>query len=151
MIVRRGDAEDAVALGLLRLRAVQHGGTEVTPDGEAFVAWFADWFLTHQETHVPFVAEEDGALVAVAWLALAERVPGQTGLSRLFGDVQAVYVVPEARGRGVASAVVRALLADAAATGLEHVTVHANEAAAGLYQRAGLEGDPMWLRWAPAP
>ncbi|WP_233149656.1 GNAT family N-acetyltransferase [Kineosporia sp. A_224] len=151
MIVRRGDADDAVALGRLRLRAVQHGSTEVTPDGETFVAWFADWFRTRLGTHVPFVAEEDGTLVAVAWLALAERVPGQTGRPRLFGDVQAVYVVPEARGRGMASAVVRALLADAAATGLEHVTVHANEAAAGVYRRAGFEGDAMWLRWAPAP
>ncbi|MBI4942652.1 MAG: GNAT family N-acetyltransferase [Actinobacteria bacterium] len=150
MIVRRGAAGDAVALGRLRLRAVQHGSAEVTPDGEAFVAWFAGWFRAHLGTHVPFVAEEDGALVGVAWLALAERVPGETGRLRRCGDVQAVYVVPEARGRGVASAVVRALLADAAATGLEHVTVHANEAAAGVYRRAGFEGDAMWLRWAPA-
>ncbi|WP_327002347.1 hypothetical protein OHA72_45635 [Dactylosporangium sp. NBC_01737] len=44
----------------------------------------------HTDTHLPFVAEVDGRVVGVAWLLVAERVPGGESLDRWYGDIQSV-------------------------------------------------------------
>jgi GNAT superfamily N-acetyltransferase len=85
----------------------------------------------------------------MAWLMIAERVPGPTNPRRLCGDVQSVFVVPELRDRRVGAALIEAVLAEAGARGLEHVTVHASVRAVPFYQRGGFQHDHQWLRWRP--
>lgn len=143
--VRRGSAGDAVALAELRLRG--HSGGEL--DRDAFVEAFAAWVGDHAETHLPFLVEVDGAVAGMAWLLVAERVPGPDRPRRRFGDVQAVYVLPELRDRGVGAALLAAVLAEARGLGLEHVTVHSSERAVSLYRRVGFGPDRTWLRWLP--
>jgi GNAT superfamily N-acetyltransferase len=111
-----------------------------------FLDSFGAWIRDHP-THLPFLAELDGAAVGMAWLMVAERVPAPMQPLRRCGDVQSVFVVPQLRDRGIGAALLQAILAEAMALGLEHVTVHANDRAVPFYRRAGFEPDQTWLRW----
>ncbi|MEO7981828.1 MAG: GNAT family N-acetyltransferase [Sporichthyaceae bacterium] len=103
-----------------------------------FAAELLRWWGAHQASHVPFLGViPSGAAVGMAWLAIAARVPRPGGQGRLCGDVQSVYVVPHNRSAGIGTALIKAVVRHADALGLEHVTVHANERARSLYERAG--------------
>lgn len=149
--VRKATAADAPALGELRWRWVTeekgYKGTDRAHFGETFTAWVVE----HMATHIPFVAEESGEVVGMAWLMLAGRVPAPTRRHRRTGDVQAVYVVPELRDSGLGGDLLEALLAEARELGLEYVTVHSSQRAVHFYERRGFEHDPAWLRWLPSP
>jgi GNAT superfamily N-acetyltransferase len=146
--VRRAAAGDAAALAGLRWRATEGAGYR-RPDHGAFVESFSAWVSEHRSSHLPFIAEVDDAVAGMAWLMVAERVPGPGQPRRRCGDVQSVDVVPELRDRGIGAALVAALLAEARKLGLEHVTVHANDRALPLYLGAGFRPDQYWLRWEP--
>ncbi|GAA2368183.1 GNAT family N-acetyltransferase [Dactylosporangium salmoneum] len=85
----------------------------------------------------------------MAWLMIAERVPGPGQPCRRCGDVQSAYVVSELRGSGIGAALLDSVLAQAGKLALEHVTVHSNDLAAPLYLRSGFQHDQRWLRWEP--
>ncbi len=134
--VRAATIDDAAALAELRLA----GDTD-----RDYARRFATWMAAHASTHLPFVAVEGTDVIGVAWLALAERVPSPERPQRRCGDVQSVYVRPDRRDRGVGTALMAAVLAEARRRGLEHVTVHSSVRAVRLYERAGFGHDPQWL------
>ncbi|MFB9360067.1 GNAT family N-acetyltransferase [Actinoplanes nipponensis] len=136
MVRKAGVADVAV---LAELRGI---------DGDELEA-FADWVAAHAETHVPFVAEIDGRVVGAAWLLIAERVPGNSSMDRWYGDVQSVMVFPECRNRGVGSALMGAILAEARTRGLLHVTVHSGRRAVEFYLRNGFSHHRQLLLWEP--
>ncbi|MDG4826633.1 GNAT family N-acetyltransferase [Asanoa sp. WMMD1127] len=140
VVVRRATVADAAALSALRRDGVAD---------DAFDTSFSEWLAAHVETHLPFVAELDGRVVGMAWLFVAARVPSRSRRDRRFGDVQSVYVLPSARGRGVGAALLAEVLACAEQLSLEHVTVHSSDRAVSLYTRAGFGQDRTWLRWTP--
>jgi GNAT superfamily N-acetyltransferase len=114
------------------------GPEERTGTERAFAEELLRWWEAQRDSHVPFLAvPPSGRAVGMAWLAVSARVPRPGQAGRLCGDIQSVYVVPEHRSAGVGTALVRAVLRHAEALGLEHVTVHSNERAASLYERAG--------------
>jgi GNAT superfamily N-acetyltransferase len=94
-------------------------------------------------------AEVDGRLAGMAWLALHDRVPNPARFDRRTGDVQSVYVVPEARDAGVGTALLEAVLTEARDRELAHVTVHSSERAASLYLRFGFRDGRRWFEWRP--
>ncbi len=110
---------------------------------------YAAWVAAHAETHLPFVAEVDGAVVGAAWLLVAERVPGSGWPQRWFGDIQSVMVREEHRSRGVGAALMAAILAEARTRRLEHVTVHSGTRAVDFYLRNGFSHDRQLLIWEP--
>lgn len=148
--VRSATTEDAGGLAHLRLRELAENPGDVEVDVAEFRTTFTAWVDAHRATHLPFIAEAGGEVVGMAWLMLAERVALPQRPYRRCGDVQSVYVVPELRDRGVGAALMRALLAEAAALRLEHVTVHASVRAISFYERSGFEHDERWLRWVPS-
>jgi GNAT superfamily N-acetyltransferase len=135
MIVRPGRPADAPALAALR------DITDVPP--------FAAWMAAHAESHLPFVAEQDGQVVGSAWLHLVERVPSAESAARLSGDVQSVMVVASHRNHGVGAALMRAILAEAGARGLQLVTVHSGRRAVDFYARNGFAHHRQLLLWEP--
>jgi GNAT superfamily N-acetyltransferase len=149
IIVRKAAAADAATLAGFRLEALAEGGGDAATNGDGFVESFAAWVCDHLATHLGFVAEMGDDVVGMAWMMVAERVPSPERQCRRLGDVQSVYVMPPLRGRGIGTALLEAVLAEAARLGLEHVTVHANDRALRLYQRAGFDSDHRWLRWEP--
>jgi GNAT superfamily N-acetyltransferase len=110
---------------------------------------YTDWIAANAETHLPFVAEIDGSVVGVAWLLVAERVPGNGSLDRRYGDIQAVEVREEYRNRGIGGALIAAILAEAGTRNLLHVTVHSGRRAVDFYQRAGFCHHRQLLLWEP--
>ena len=113
------------------------------------LAAYSAWVAAHAETHVPFVAEVNGSVVGVAWLLVAERVPGNNSLDRRYGDIQAVEVREAYRNRGVGGALIATILAEAGARGLLHVTVHSGRRAVDFYRRAGFCHHRQLLLWQP--
>ena len=120
---------------------------EVEPEQ---LAAFAEWVAAHARTHLPFVAEVDGHVVGAAWLLVAERVPGNESSDRCYGDVQSVMVRQEHRNRGIGAALMAAILAEARARKLEHVTVHSGRRAVDFYLRNGFRQHRQILIWEPA-
>ncbi|GIH11658.1 hypothetical protein Rhe02_97250 [Rhizocola hellebori] len=110
---------------------------------------YAGWVAAHAQTHLPFVAEIDGAVVGAAWLLIAERVPGNESLDRLYGDIQSVMVREEHRNRGIGGALMAAILAEARERGLLHVTVHSGRRAVDFYLRNGFTHHRQLLLWEP--
>jgi GNAT superfamily N-acetyltransferase len=150
MTVRRARPDDAPALARLRWQWRVETGDDPGADRDAFLRYFATWAVDHRSTHLAFLAEVDGRLSGMAWLALADRVPTPGRFDRRTGDVQSVYVVPEARNAGVGTALLQAVLKEARDRELTHVTVHANQRAASVYLRSGFRDDQPWLEWRPA-
>ena len=137
VIVRMGGTSDVAALAELQ-------GIE-----PANVAAYATWVAAHTETHLPFVAETGGAVVGVAWLHVAERMPRNDALDRRYGDVQSVMVREEHRNRGIGAALMAAILTEARARRLTHVTVHSGRRAVDFYVRNGFTHHRQLLLWEP--
>lgn len=129
-------AGDVEALAALRFRWRHDEGGE-QGDLDTFAPAFATWWRAHDASHVALLALEDGAAVGMAWLAIMERVPGPERFRRTSGMVQSVYVVPEARGRGVAAGLMTALVTTARERGLDYLGVHPSERSYAVYERAG--------------
>jgi ribosomal protein S18 acetylase RimI-like enzyme len=88
-----------------------------------------------------FVASRDGRLVGAAWYRfLPEEVPGYGFVAASVPELT-IAVVPDARGLGIGSALVEALLAEARRLRLPGVSlsVEADNPALRLYEGAGFE------------
>jgi GNAT superfamily N-acetyltransferase len=138
VIVRIADVADAAALAELQ---------DIEPGK---LAAFADWVAAHGGAHLPFVAEVDGCVVGAAWLLVAERVPRNGSLDRRSGDVQSVMVRAEYRNQGIGATLMAAILAEARARDLSHVTVHSGRRAVDFYLRNGFSHHRQLLLWEPA-
>ena len=149
--VRRGTAEDAPSLARLRWRWRIEERGESGLDRDAFLDFFVTWTVDHLATHVPFVAEVDGRLAGMAFLAISDRVPSPARMDRRTGDVQSVYVVPELRDRGIGAQLIEALRQYARDRELVFVSVHSADRAVRFYQRWGFGGNERWLMWRPEP
>lgn len=105
---------------------VDENGTPGVVERDVFVQEFVAWAHTNSATHHPFVAEVEGQVVGMAWLALYPRVPSPRALTRITGDVQSVYVVPELRDQGIGSRLIAATVDAATALGVEIMVVHSS-------------------------
>ncbi|MFT7712200.1 N-acetyltransferase family protein [Clavibacter tessellarius] len=140
--IRAAVPADVPAVAGLRWRwSLDEGGVTPVTDEAGYVAATAAFAAAHPQSHRCTVAELDGVVVGLAWLALTDRPPTPDDLSRVSGDVQSVYVVPELRGSGTGSRLVAALLAEARAAGCRYVRVHSSPRAIPLYARAGFAVD----------
>ena len=133
---------------LLRLNASPAEQEQATG---SFADDLAGWWAEHARSHIPFIARDPGPdVVGMAWLAVVPRVPRPGRLARLSADIQSVFVLPAQRGRGIGTALVRAVTDHAVGLGAAHVTVHSSEGAVTLYERLGFTSSPLLLQ-TPAP
>ena len=92
--------------------------------------------VSHPDNYY-LVAKEGPAEPVVGYAGL--RAPRQGGDS---GDIQTIAVTPEHRGKGLGSLLMRALLDEAGARGVDTIFLEVradNEVALGLYERLGFE------------
>ncbi|MFJ7078181.1 GNAT family N-acetyltransferase [Streptomyces sp. NPDC098781] len=116
-------------------------------DREDFVRHFVAWAERHVASHRCMVlVGGDLRIIGMAWLAVVQRVPTPHALNRASGDVQCVYVVPEARDAGLGGLLISETLARASELGLERVTVHSSPRAIPAYARQGFENSPRLLQ-----
>ncbi|QFU89419.1 GNAT family N-acetyltransferase [Amycolatopsis sp. YIM 10] len=113
---------------------------------DEFVREFAAWARENTDTHRCLVAARDDQVVGMGFLAITTRVPTPRAFSRASGDVQCVYVEPEARDGGLGGQLIDALLRLATELGLERVTVHSSGRAVAAYERSGFAVSPRLLQ-----
>jgi GNAT superfamily N-acetyltransferase len=100
-------------------------------------------------TYVAFIAEEDGRTIGSGAILVHLTIPRPGLASDRAARVQSVYVVPEARRRGVARAIMEHLLEYAREIKLVSLTLHSSDEARPLYAALGFEAaDEMVLRLA---
>ncbi|MEU4222498.1 GNAT family N-acetyltransferase [Actinoplanes sp. NPDC026623] len=75
--------------------------------------------------------------------------PGAAALATL-KKAQSVMVRAEHRNRGIGAALMAAILAEAEARGLEHVTVHSGRRAVDFYLRNGFGRHRQLMLWEPS-
>lgn len=150
--VRRAHDDELERTVRLRWLWAVEVGEPSAVDEARFVAEAAAWARAHAATHLPHVAvTTTDEIVGMAWLALTPRVATTKSTDRWSGDLQSCYVVPDERGRGVAAALVRAVMQTAAERGVEHVTVHATaDNAVRVYASSGFATSGRLLIAKPA-
>ncbi|MBB2894396.1 GNAT family N-acetyltransferase [Flexivirga oryzae] len=114
---------------------------------EAFTDDLAMWWSDHADSHHAFVAWTAGREpIGMAWLALLPRVPRPGTAVRQSADIQSVFVMPEHRGAGTGSALVRTATSHAFAAGATRVTVRSGRRAVPVYRRLGFEASDRLLQ-----
>lgn len=92
---------------------------------------------------------DGGRLVACGVGMVSQRVPGPGNPSGRYGYVQSMVTEEAHRGRGLARAVLEALLARFTDDGVVRVDLHATDMGAPLYRSLGFtEGAQPELRWS---
>ncbi|WP_457966531.1 GNAT family N-acetyltransferase [Arthrobacter sp. D1-29] len=145
MIVRPARPGDVTGLAALKEAWAQLSRPVSESERREFAEDLAAWMRSQGQALMCHVAEIDGQLVGMAWLVLFERVPDIHDRTRLTGDLQSVYVLPQHRERGIGRALVRSLIDRADERGVPRVTVSANAAAAGMYSAEGFGTAPYLL------
>lgn len=136
--VRAARPGEFEAVAALRWRWVaERDGPPPGVDRGRFVREFAAWAREHAATHRCLVLVREGAVIGMGFLAITPRVPAPQAFSRASGDVQCVYVVPEARDAGLGGQLIDGLLELAAELEMERVTVHSSSRAVAAYERHG--------------
>ncbi|HZO95111.1 MAG TPA: GNAT family N-acetyltransferase [Candidatus Baltobacteraceae bacterium] len=136
---RRATAADAPLLGEHRARlwseATQVRHDVLRAQVTAWSAWFADAIA--DGTYVAWIGEDDGATVASGGLLLLPAIPRPGGTAAREGRVHSVFVVEEARRRGIARALMHVLLDHARDAGLQRLKLHPSEVSRALYASLG--------------
>ncbi|MGW6906575.1 GNAT family N-acetyltransferase [Streptomyces sp. NPDC054940] len=160
--VRPAEPADLAAVAELRWEWIleSDGAAPASPavDREDFVRHFVAWAGQNAASHRCMVlareAEITGTtgitgtteIIGMAWLAVVHRVPTPHALHRASGDLQCVYVVPEARDAGLGGRLITETLDRARELGLERVTVHSSPRAVPAYARQGFENSRRLLQ-----
>lgn len=149
VVIRASRPDDMPAVADLRWQwSVDEVGRQPlqTPEEHrrATIAFARD----NADSHRCVVAERDGTIVGMAWLAVHPRPPAPHRPGRVAADLQSVYVHPDLRGHGVAGRMVAHLLAIADELGAERTSVHSSVEGERLYRRLGF-GDARLLLQRP--
>ncbi|MFJ5728214.1 GNAT family N-acetyltransferase [Streptomyces paradoxus] len=130
----------------LRWEWLVEKGSEDLGAREDFLRHFVNWAGENAGSHRCMVLVRDDRVIGMAWLAVVQRVPTPSAPRRASGDLQCVYVVPEARDGGLGGRLIQAVLDGARELGLERVTVHSTARAIPAYARSGFQGSPRLLQ-----
>ncbi|MEV0909519.1 GNAT family N-acetyltransferase [Streptomyces hokutonensis] len=144
-MIRPAEPAELDAVAGLRWQWILEGGDQPVTTREEFVRHFVDWAAEHAGSHRCMVVVRGGEVIAMAWLAVVQRVPSPHALHRASGDLQCVYVIPGERDSGVGGRLVEAVLGRARELGLERVTVHSSPRAIPAYARRGFATSPRLL------
>ncbi|MFB7930734.1 MULTISPECIES: GNAT family N-acetyltransferase [Streptomyces] len=125
---------------------VENGGEDLG-EREEFVRQFVAWARENTASHrCMVVVRADAVVIGMAWLAVVQRVPTPRAPRRASGDLQCVYVLPDARDGGLGGRLIQAVLDGARELGLERVTVHSTPRAIPAYARRGFQESPRLLQ-----
>ena len=147
MIVRRVTPGDVEAWARLRV-ALFASLRPAEPDADAALeASIAAWLRERLDSPAfgAFVAVDEARVVGSGGISLYDNPPGPSATTRE-AYVMSMFTEPDARGRGVARAVLEAMLDFAReAGGVGRVWLRATEMGRPVYVRAGFESDDEYL------
>lgn len=138
---RKARLTDIPRLAELRWDMTIEGGEDPGAGREAFVracaAWYERTLAGGLQTH--WVAERQGRIVATISLHDVEMLPRPGRIEDRFGCITNNYTEPAARGRGIASGLLRHVADRSAELDLELLIVWPSEQAVPFYERLGFE------------
>ncbi|HLF70354.1 MAG TPA: bifunctional GNAT family N-acetyltransferase/GrpB family protein [Actinomycetota bacterium] len=144
---RLGDADE-----LARLRWAFHYEDieDVGAPGRPTIGWLDDFrdlltqALVSGRFHI-WVVESDGSIVSNLWLEIVEKVPRPDDARGTWGYVTNVYTVPEHRGRGIGTSMMRSVIGWAKLRRLELLVVWPSVDSMEFYGRMGFASNPRLL------
>lgn len=133
--IRIAGPADAAALAALRRAWTEE---DYGPVGDSeFETRFQDWYAGESGRRLSWLAETRGHAVGMVNLAEFSRMPRPGREPSTWGYLSNAYVAPGHRGRGIGSALLRAVLAHADQRGHVRVVLRPTERAEPLYARFG--------------
>ena len=137
--------EDIPLLIELRKRQLIDEGQnpDVNMDQE-LVKFFNNHFADN--TLVEWVAEEDGKIVGTAAILLFEFPPAFTNPSGIKGYITNMYTVPEYRGQGLASELLKKVLDEARSRSVKNILLAASDMGKPVYKKVGFEEAGDWMK-----
>ena len=146
MKIRECGVVDAAELARLRVEFLRELGQDLPDD---FVATLASWFGSALGTPRlrAWVAEDDGRIVGTTAINPFERIPNGRNPVGVGWYVINVYVLPQARGAGVAGALMGIVHAAAATDGVPVLELHASDHGRPIYERLGYVVPPDFMEY----
>ena len=148
-LATRSDASD-----LARLRyALRAGAASTAEDRTAFLARCERWMaarLGGAGAWRCWLAERDGGIVGAIWLQVIEKIPNPLGEGERHGYLTSFFVDERARGRGVGSALLAALLDAPETQRLDAIVLWPTERSRSLYTRYGFAATDDVIQRRPA-
>lgn len=127
--------DDAFVLGALNLRADLEGGAD---HRDGFIQEFADaWLRDYDNTPTWLAFADHGAALGYVQASLIRKLPSLRRPATSWMHVKGVFVVPDARGEGVAGQMLNEMFRWGAQHGVERYQLNAEDKARTLYERAG--------------
>lgn len=145
-VVRRATVADIDQLVELRVAFLRDAGHEI--DELSLRSAVASYFARALPTDdvLVWVVDDGPRIVSTGAMTVYERMSWD-GVSKE-GYVLNMYTVPGFRRRGIASAIVDAMLEHARANDLRLALIALDDARA-IYERVGFAPDARYLRWRP--
>jgi len=137
--VRPAVPADADALARLRWEFRTSLAAAAESPG-AFVARCASWMadrLADEAAWRSWIAVEAAAIQGTVWLGFLEKLPNPVGEPEWHAYVSNLYVRPEARGRGIGTALLTAALDACEVRGVDAVILWPTPESRSLYARQG--------------
>lgn len=108
------------------------------------------YYETHvaDGSHVAFVADADGVEAGCGAICLTDELPSPDNPSGRCAYLMNIYVRPDFRGRGVATAIVNRLVETARLRGCDKIYLETTAAARALYNRTGFKNLPGIMKYA---
>lgn len=137
--LRPATPADAPTIAVQRERMFSDMGHDPDPDPAAQRALSAAWLARAIPAgeYLGWVVEAQGALVAGVGVMFQPRMPTVADQSAQRAYVMNMYVAPDHRRRGLAEALMRAVLDACRQRGLPNLTLHAAPMGRALYERLG--------------
>ncbi len=88
-----------------------------------------------------WVAESDKRLISTAFLQKIRRTPRPSKMHRYWGNITNVYTLPELRGQGIGTAIMKEIMNAAKDDGIEALILWPADGVSDFYQRLGFSSD----------
>jgi len=133
------DLEQLVSLRVLMQKDVR--GIQVDEVDAQYLAAVRKYFVESFQggSYYSVVAESEGQLVSANGLVIYRKPPSLGGGTGYMGYVSNVYTLPEWRGRGIATELMKALVQKARLLGIDKLQLGATELGQGVYGRVGFK------------
>lgn len=144
MIYRKAGLSDVEILVELRKQQLVEEGIDPNIDIDyELISYFND--ALRNGSLVEWVVEDDNRIIATAAIAFHQFPPTYTNKSGKKGYITNMYTKDEYRGKGIATALLNKLAAEAEAKGVSKLWLGASKMGRPVYEKFGFQASNEWL------
>jgi GNAT superfamily N-acetyltransferase len=154
MKTRPVTADDVATLAIFRVSLLEETGGTLDPDvRESLLSANDAFFRNNLDSHSwkSWCVEVDGGIVAIGTLAFFDRPPYPGNIEGRDAYLLNMFTLPSHRGRGVATAIVKAMLQYAQLQGVRKIVLHATEEGRRIYTTFGFVASAAYMELVVEP